>query len=412
MAVMVIAGGIGSVYLDRHWNLDNFHLFAYTSAEGARSLLSVISGSLITVASVAFSMTLLAISHVSSQYGPRIFTNLMRNRGNQFTLGIFTSTFIYSLLILRTVRAESADEYGGFVPHISIFIAFLLSILCIGTLIYFFHHVPESMRLSVIVRDLGQEFKSQIKEIYKDEFVPQIPEPETKPVFIQSGYSDPSVFYSIIAEQDGYLQSIDCKELVDLATKANIEVHLEVNVGDFVSEGRVLAQVAPIERVKKQLTQHLREKLSFGSARTSVQDFLFPAEQLVEIATHALSPGINEPTTAMMCMDWLQAGLCELSRRKVTPSQLLDQNQTLRLTMPMQIGFEMTVSRTMGNLLQYVIPDIQASRHFLKVLKYISEIVKSPEQRTILNHLSAELRKRFETHHGSVDYLQDGYFSC
>ncbi len=175
MGLGAILLSVGTTLLDLHfgmeWSDKTLGVFS-NRPQGARAFLSTVAASMITVAGVTFSLTILAVSYASSQYGPRILNNFMRDRSNQITLGTFIATFLYCLLILRTVRG--ADEFtggavmaiGAFVPHISILVALFLALLSVVVLISFFHHIPESMRLSNVVEDVGKQLLEKIKVMF------------------------------------------------------------------------------------------------------------------------------------------------------------------------------------------------------------------------------------------------------
>lgn len=403
MAIFSFFSAFLCIYIDQSFPVfDGLPFAAYTSAEGARSLLSVIAGSLITVASVAFSMTLLTLSHVSSRYGARVFPNLLRNTGDQFTLGIFTSTFIFSMLVLRTVRSKGDTTGLEFVPNVSILIAFILSLVCIGTLIFFFHHVPETMRLSEITKNLGQTFKSKIKAIHSEEledgFKSAFPSTFEDPTSFISQYQETD-FFEIKSERDGYIQNIDFDRLFELACEMNTEIHLLCTVGQFMCEGQAFLKGAPFQNHKKSFDKRFQSALTIGSSRTTVQDLLFPAEQLIEIAAKALSPGVNEPFTAMMCLDWLKAGLVELSKRKVANLSWRDKSQQVRLVLAQKTDFE-SVSIFVFNLLRdYVATDRVVTSHAMELLNDLALSVHQPVSRGVLHDLAKDLFERYKKIH-------------
>ncbi len=165
MVILAIILAATMIYLDQRIPLDEQDIFDWlgtNSAEGARSFLSTVAGSMISVAGVTFSITLVALSQTSSQYGPRLITNFLRNRGNQIVLGTFIATFVYCMLVLRTIRGT---EEFAFVPHIAVTIGMVLAILSVGVLVFFIHHISTSLQAETIVTNIGHDLEASIARL-------------------------------------------------------------------------------------------------------------------------------------------------------------------------------------------------------------------------------------------------------
>lgn len=151
MACLAVALALGTVELDKtfadDW-LKRLGLSYSGGAEGASLLLGTVAGSMIAIAGTVFSMTLVALSLASSQLGPRLLRNFMRDTGNQIVLGTFVATFVYCLLVLRTIRR--VDEVA-FVPHLSVSFGILLATVSVGVLLYFIHHISVSIQADQVV---------------------------------------------------------------------------------------------------------------------------------------------------------------------------------------------------------------------------------------------------------------------
>lgn len=278
-----------------------------TKPEGARSLLSTIAGSTIGVAGTVFSITIAAVVYASGSYGPRLLTNFMNDRGNQFTLGIFIATFVYSLMILRVVRLVDSNGYfaaptGEFVPQISMLIAMCLALLSVAVLVYFLHHVPHSIQINHVVADIGRSALKSIEKRYPDE---------------HDGESwqnyDLRVGVPVFSQKIGYIEVIDFKTLGSTAEDQGITVRLAVRSGDFVHPGVALMWVEGT--MGDDVEGKLCSAFALGINRTSAQDIEFAVDELVEIALRTLSPGINDPFTAITCMHWLSAVVTSLADR-------------------------------------------------------------------------------------------------
>ena len=335
----------------------------------ARGLLSTIAGSMITVAGVVFSVTIVALSLASQQFGPRLLRNFMQDRGNQLVLGTFTSLFIYCMLVLRTVRS---DELAPFVPHLSLSVAILLSIVAIGVLIYFIHHVSWSIQVDNVIGKLARDLEHRIDESFDDFDENATPMPTG---------GEPA---SVRSLSDGYVQFYASEELVRGAAKRGARVRLLRGPGDFAFRDRVLAEVWPPEAVAEG-ADWIHGAVTIGSDRTELQDVEFDMARLVEIALRALSPSLNDPFTAISCINRLGAALariCLLDARW----QFRDDQGEIRLEAP-RIDFGMManlafdpISRASRSL-----PSVQF--HLLEVLdRILKETIPEPRAAILREH--------------------------
>jgi uncharacterized membrane protein len=300
-------------------------------AEGARSLLSTVASSMITVTGTVFSITIAALTLASSQFGPRLLRNFTRDTGNRVVLGTFVGTFLYCLLVLRTIRGESE---GGFVPYLSVTCGVLLATASVGVLIYFIHHIASSIQAETVTAVVGAELKSDIARLSP----PAPPGPGDSevrcPVLLPN---EPAC--RVQALGSGYVQHLDRDGLFDTAEERNLVIQLLCRPGDFVSHGEALLQAwTQGGNLSENDAHRLRRCFSLGPQRTSTQDMRYGVRQLTEIAARALSPGINDPFTAMNCADWLADALAELARRGVPSGVRHGADDALRLV-EQPIGF-------------------------------------------------------------------------
>ena len=324
----------GAVELDKAVAEDWLHRLGWTysgGAEGASLLLGTVAGSMIAIAGTVFSMTLVALSLASSQLGPRLLRNFMRDTANQMVLGTFVATFVYCLLVLRTVRR--ADEVA-FVPHLSVSVGVLLAIVSIGVLIYFIHHVSVSIQADEVVARVGRELDEGIDRLFPGHLGKPLSEVSKAP----SEADLPAAFARearpVGALEDGYLQLIDADALMALASQEDLLLRLERRPGHYLVKGRTMLMVWPGDRVTATLVDKLNAAFVLGNQRTAAQDIEFSIHQLVEIAVRALSPGINDPFTAIACVDRLGSALCRLARRDMPSARRFDRHERLRLVAP------------------------------------------------------------------------------
>lgn len=288
--------------------------------EGARSMLSAIASSVLGIAGVTFSITIAALSLASSQFGPRLLRSFIRDRGNQMVLGALIGTFLFCLLVLRSVRG--VDE-RRFVPHLSVSVAIALAIVCVGALIYFIHHISQSIQAAHVIANVGREFDEVVHRLFPTE-IGRGPNQEQTPA--PPARQDAALV--IEARGSGYVQSVDTDSLMKLACERGLLVELSFRPGDMVMPGDVLARVWPAdaEADEDDIAKKINGCFVHGVQRTAVQDALFPIDQLAEIASRALSPGINDPFTAMSCLDRLGLALSKLAHRELPSGLRLDES--------------------------------------------------------------------------------------
>lgn len=281
--------------------------------ESARNILNVIAASMIAVASTVFSITIAAVAYASGSYGPRLLNNFMEDKGNQLSLATFIATFSYAVMVLRVVRDAGEDAnahavnlpgaYDGFVPQLSVLVATAIMAVAIAVLVYFLHHIPASIRINTVLEGIGSRLIHRVKERFPDD----VGSPDNRPW-------PPGV--SVSARTSGYIQLIDYGALDRIAREAECRIVIMRRTGDFVQPSVPLLQV--IDRTPDdELKEALLDCYSWGGMRTAEQDLEFLVDELVEIALRALSPGINDPFTALTAMYWLSAATGEVAARRL-----------------------------------------------------------------------------------------------
>ena len=286
-------------------------------AEGSRQMLSTLAGSMMTVLGVTFSMTLVALTLASSQYTSRILRIFMRSRTTQTALGVFAGTFTYCLIVLRTIRSGSVDE---FIPGLAVFFAFVLALGSVGVLIFFIHHIASSIQASAIIASVARETYSAIDRLFPGEKEPGAGEDENEEQFLR--LLNEKAWCTVPAEESGYIQNVDSDALLRLARDKNTILRMERGIGDFVVQKTALASLALEEAPDKETIAAINAAYSISIHRTVDQDPAFGVRQIEDIALKALSPGVNDTSTAVMCVDHLTAILAHLAGRQRPPSRL------------------------------------------------------------------------------------------
>ena len=307
--VLVAAGillAMLAVSIDRRglvpdWLADSGWLYG-GGATGARTLLGAVAASTIGVAGTVFSITIAALSLTAGQMGPRLLRNFTRDRGNQLTLGAFLGTFCYALTVLRSVRTP--DE-GDFVPPLALGIGLLLAFLCVATLVYFVGHLAGRINVETVIELVSEDLRLSLQRLTGR--VPSGPRPappvDATPALVRD-------------DRRGYLQELDAEGLADWAARAGTTLRLLVRPGGYVFPG---APVAALSGAVPGALEAVRDATALGPQRGGSADVEFAVRQLVEVAVRALSPGINDPHTAIGALDRLGAALCD-----IVPLQLPD----------------------------------------------------------------------------------------
>jgi len=329
MAILAVALAFSMLTLDRMGKAGPIEKWGWIYAggpDGARALLSAVVGSMISVTATAFSISIVALQLASSNFGPRLLRTFMQDTGNQIVLGTFISTFIYGLLVLRTVRGE---DYDIFVPQFSITVGIVLALISIGVLIYFIHHASTIIQASHVISEVSTDIDGAIERLFPEKIGHTTSEPKRQVGEIPVSFDFEA--YPIRATGSGYLQIIDEAELMKLARKHDLLLRVKLRPGQFAIQGSELVMAWPGERVDEKLAEQIKNTFILGNERTEQQDIEFPINELVEIALRALSPGINDPFTAIRCIDRLSAGLSHLAQRDFPSPYRYDEDDNLRV---------------------------------------------------------------------------------
>lgn len=284
-------------------------------AEGARQMLSTLAGSMMTVMGITFSMTLLALVLASGQYTSRILRNFMRSRVTQTTLGVFASIFAYCLIVLRTIRRSGGvDE---FVPSLAVFFAFIMSLGGIGILIYFIHHIASSIQASNIIASVADETNTSIDRLLPEARDQSADEDSEQNPVLNS--LDERTWYPVPAAVSGYIQIVNNDALLHLAEDIRTIVRMEQGIGSFIVQDTALVSLALTYPPDQKTINAFNAAYSIGRHRSVEQDPAFGIRQIVDIAIKALSPGVNDTSTAVMCVDYLTSIMARLADRQFPP---------------------------------------------------------------------------------------------
>lgn len=375
--LMSIAAAITAfvcVAIDRHVGAAGIRdiPYLYTSTpDAARTLLATIAGSMITVAGVTFAITISSVGYATAQFGPRVLTNFMRDRGNQVSLGAFLANFLYCLLVLRSVQSpvEEYEAVGVFIPHIAILVGMVATISCAGVLIYYIHHIPESIHVANVLHAIGRELDKKIDQLFPQEMGHGVDADDTRDA--EQLANERSKEICIESNASGYVQTLDDEGLIDIATEADIVVTLHCRPGDFVYPGTAMATIHDVADTEDDLRDRVHNVFALGAQRTPDQDDRFLVNELVEIAARALSPGQNDPYTAISAIDWLKTALAKRLGRGTPSTRRVDKNQRLRVIAKTSTHGDM-INDYADQLRPYAITDRNAGLAFMQSLVDLS----------------------------------------
>lgn len=395
--VTLVCAALGQTLtiIDRVYGASPWLGWAYGGgADGARSLLSALAGSTVTVVSVTFSVMVVALTVSSQHFGPRLLSSFMRDRASQLVLGTFTGTFAYCLVVLRTVQGDDAATGSGFVPQLAVSGSVVLTLLSVGMLIYYVHHVAMSMQVSEITVRIAGELERSIERIYPDP-IGDDSETEERPV------AAPAQAVTVPSATSAYVQEIDGANLISLAASNATTVWVLARPGDFIVEGSPLAAVYPVPADMERFGDRLRRAFTTGADRTSRQDVAFAAQQLVEIALRGLSPGVNEPFTAITCIDRLGQCLAKLIGRAVPSPFRSDRAGSLRV-----VASPHRFNQLLVEVFEPIIVNVSESNgpvleRVMAVLVPLARAAKRPEDRAAVRKLGERIesvaRTRFDS---------------
>ena len=385
-AIAALFLAVLTVELDRRgltgW-IDQLNWLPPARPQGASNMLTVISGSMIGVASTVFSITIAAVAYASGNYGPRLLTNFMEDRGNQLSLAAFIGTFVYAITVLVSVRMPdetgvlaSGERYGGFVPQLSLLIAYVLMAISVMVLVFFLNHVPSSIRINAVLEGIGRRLLSAIRKNFD--------EPIKARVIGEVRRGTP-----VFAQGTGYIQVINWHELLEVARKSGSELQLAVRTGDFVHPSVAIGYWS--EKPSDEYDEKVHDCLALGEARTPTQDLHFMMDELVEIGLRALSPGINDPFTAISALHWIGAATAELGKRDLNWSVGEKDEDGRHPLRPMADDFSHYVRRGFGTIRSAAATSPPAATVMLDSLESTAATITDPIRHKIVRDEAEQL---------------------
>lgn len=378
--------------VDRSLQIEGVEVLGALVPKGTQSagtLLSAIATSILTVAGSIFSIVIIAIQLASGQFGPRMLRDFMHDRVSQITLGTCGATFVYQIAILWAIE-DSKDI--SFTPQISVFVGFLLAVISTFVIIYFVHHIADTVHADNLIARIGKDLESSIHQVL----------PKSREQFDQQSKNNKSAAARQIQEvpadfeqkaialpshHNGYIQKIDYNALCAIATQHNLILKLLYRPGQFAVKNSQLlyayAEKTPNIASHQTLSIDINDTLTCGNQRKPDHDIEFPVKQLVEIAIRAISPAVNDPFTAIRCIDRLTMRLCEISQKAPQSIYRFDDSRQLRLIIN-PVTFESIVKAAFDQIRQYGQSDVSVTIRLLEAIEKIGEQCHTQPQKRSL----------------------------
>jgi len=362
-------------FIPSYWYQDKFFIFSTTSIADARNVLNAVADTALAIIGVVFSITLVPLTIASSQYGSIVLRSFLRDRGTQIVLGAYSATTFYCLFLLLRLRNVTLVS----VLDLPLSIALYMLIISLMMLLYFFHHVADSLQASAVVEQVSRELESIIEETppsEKDALLKYSQDLETaRRTVMHEGYS-------VTSTRKGYIRAIDFNRLMRVATERKLVLHLTCSPGDFVGRGDPLLLVSPTQPDEEFRTT-INRAYFLGRNRTLFQDPEFGIYLIVIIAVRALSPAINDPYTPVLCLNRLGSALSILAEHDIPFPHSFDRDGKLRLIVE-HVTFDRLVGVSFNMIREYGRGSTEVLLQMLDTIKSVANHVHSENQRQVL----------------------------
>ena len=391
---LTILSCMSLLFIDLYAGLNSLNWLSFlyhADASITRDLLTTVASSVMTVVSITFSITIVALTNASSQFGPRLIRNFMEDSSTQVVLGVFISLFVYCLILVRTT-----DNFAGgaFLPGLTIAGAIAMTLFGILLLIYFIHHVSLNLQSDSVIDDVYTELQYSINQIFKlqKEEEDTCSSADKKQAQTSKQIENSCKQFQFKSHSCGYIQAINYADLTDIMSKLDSSLSVSVKPGDFVVN-RMVVMTSDIKHISAEDEKTLHECFTLGPKRTPIQDPEFAVHQLVEIALRALSPGINDPYSAIACIDKLTAAICDLTQKSFPEGITYDEEGVQRIT------YKTTSFQNLANIAFDQIR--QHSQSYLAIqLRQLEGLIRIAEQANHPTHWSFVRHQKLMIEHG------------
>jgi uncharacterized membrane protein len=346
---------------------------SHADPQVAQVILAGIAASIMTVVSIVFAILLMTLTLASMQFSPRIIVSFSRDRVTQWTLGIFLGTFLYCMAALPAARSLPHP----FAPVATVLGAMVLALICVGLLLFFIHHISQAISVNHIVDRIAEETEAMIDDL--------MPWPHLLDHHVKDAEPlrpNPSEV-AVLSHDSGYIRFVDTRRLIALAKQYHVTIRVLRRVGHFVPAGIPLMMVSKGNRLSPEGTAELLAAFDLGPTRTLQQDVEFGVLQIVDVALKAISPAVNDPTTAINCIDQLSRILIRFASREPPEDLLYDPPGIVRASIGW-IHFERLLDAALEQIRMYSKTDVAVSLRLLRALGDVAASTPDPEFRRIL----------------------------
>ena len=389
MMLIAICAAFGMLALDEHVNTNDMKLsllFYTGGSANARGVLSTIAGSMITVAGVVFSVTVVALSLSSTQFGPRLLRTFMKDRGTQLSLGSFVATYIYCLVVLRNVISTNDQD---FIPNLSIALAIVLTLANLMVLIYFIHNVSISIQADHVIERVNTELVHGMEKLFPEEIGTGTGTiSHQRPKEMHHEHSTP-----LRHPGAGYVQALDTEALWKIACENDLLLEIHRIPGDHLVFDESVMTVHSSGTVAKHVIDELLDAYILGYQRTAEQDLGATIEQLVEIALRAISPSLNDPFTAMSCIDRLCSAFCRLAGRQFPSPYRMDDNGNVRMITQGTTTFNSLFEVAFSPIAVKAAEEYHVLQHLIKAMHKLLTFARNDDQRAVITEQRTELER-------------------
>lgn len=365
LVLLAFAGAaFAAIELDRRAGSSGVGWAYRGDAEAARQTLGVVAGSLITVAGVTFSITIVTLQLVSSQYTPRALRSFLADRVNQVIAGTYVGIFVFCLLALRVVENTTEDE-DGFVPSLAVTIAIVSGLVGFALILFFVHHMAQSIKVSHIAARIARDTFDSIENLYPAEYG-RPDAPDEADVLASWRTREPTAV--VAARETGYVQAITLDDVAGAVGRGN--AHVIVRVGEFVARGEPVVAIWGGEPIDERTRVRVQRAIAVGVERDLDQDLDYGIRQLTDIALRALSPGLNDPTTAINCIRYLGATLAAVASRQMPEAVRRIGDATVAVA---HRTFRSHLEEPFRELSRFAAPNVRVTAALIEALETIAD---------------------------------------
>lgn len=359
-------------------------IFVGYSAEAARLILSSICTALMTVIGVLFSITVVVIQQVSAQYSPRVVEIFIKSRNGQFVLGLYVGTFTYGILLLRQIPSLESSE-GFQIPQSAISLSIILALTCISFLIQYVHYITHAIKSTNIIKSIIDEGVDYLED-YEGFKQSHTDSQEHKHL---------TQVYEMKASTYGYFQSY-LPERIDsiIGRKNQAKVRLVTNIGEYLNPGDVIAVCESQNALSEKILEKIKKTFSIGPERTHVQDVRYSIRQLVDIALRALSPGINDPSTALEALNGVGV-ILNVWIKRFEHSGVFTLELGNQLIVP-QLTLEIILEQAFAQIIPSAKGHYQVLEKILQILHRLKSRTQNSEDVVLINRYIENVKERFE----------------